>query len=210
MKISYAITVKDEEVEIQKLLGFLLEKKRQEDEIVILFDSKNGTSKVREILSSYSLLGWYGWYERDFNDDFADHKNHFTALCTGDYIFQIDADELPSETLIGILPELLESNPNNEVYLVPRVNTVEGLTEEHIQRWRWNLNTKGWVNWPDYQWRIYKNIPTIKWINRVHEKLDGFTTYAAIPLEGQFEGCYLIHPKTIERQERQNNYYNTL
>jgi len=210
MKISYAITVKDEEVEIQKLLGFLLEKKRKEDEIVILFDSKNGTSKVREILNSYSLLGWYGWYERDFNDDFADHKNHLMGLCTGDYIFQIDADELPSETLIGILPELLESNPNNEVYLVPRVNTVEGLTEEHIQRWRWNLNTKGWVNWPDYQWRIYKNIPTIKWINRVHEKLDGFTTYAAIPLEGQFEGCYLIHPKTIERQERQNSYYDTL
>jgi len=209
MKISYAITVKDEEVEIQKLLGFLLEKKREEDEIVILFDSKNGTSKVREILNSYSLLDWYKWYERDFNDDFADHKNHFTALCTGDYIFQIDADELPSETLIGILPELLESNPNNEVYLVPRVNTVEGLTEEHIQRWGWNLNTKGWVNWPDYQWRIYKNIPTIKWINKVHEKLDGFTTYATIPLEGQFEGCYLIHPKTIERQERQNSYYGT-
>ena len=211
MKISYAITVKDELNELELLVNFLIKRKRTEDEIVILYDSKNGSKGVDEWLRSNSVAeNNYRWHNRDFNDDFADHKNHLMGLCTGDYIFQIDADELPSETLIGILPELLESNPNNEVYLVPRVNTVEGLTEEHIQRWRWNLNSKGWVNWPDYQWRIYKNIPTIKWINKVHEKLDGFTTYATIPLEGQFEGCYLIHPKTIERQERQNNYYNTL
>ena len=38
MKISYAITVCNEFLEIQKLVPFLLDNKRQQDEIVILYD----------------------------------------------------------------------------------------------------------------------------------------------------------------------------
>jgi hypothetical protein len=101
----------------------------------------------------------------------------------------------------------LETNSDNEVYLVPRVNTVEGLTPEHIQKWRWNVDDKGWVNWPDYQWRIWKNKPEIKWTNKVHEVLKGHETYAALPA---MEALALYHPKDIVRQEKQNNYYDTL
>ena len=100
-----------------------------------------------------------------------------------------------------------ESNPDNEVYLVPRVNTVDGLTDEHISKWGWNVNDSGWVNWPDYQWRIYKNSDDINWVNKVHEKLEGFKTYAPLP---QIESMALYHPKDIERQEKQNEYYDTL
>ena len=141
------------------------------------------------------------------NRHFANWKNILTKACKGDYIFQIDADELPNLTLIKNLPAILESNPDNEVYLVPRVNTVEGLTSEHINLWRWNVNDKGWVNWPDYQWRIWKNKPEIKWKNKVHEVLSGHKSYAALPSQ---EELALYHPKDIERQEKQNNYYNTL
>ena len=42
MKISYAITVCNEFIEIQTLVNFLLKHKRQEDEIVILYDINNG------------------------------------------------------------------------------------------------------------------------------------------------------------------------
>ena len=106
-----------------------------------------------------------------------------------------------------MLPEIIKSNSNIEVYLVPRVNTVEGLTNEHISKWRWNVNDKGWVNWPDYQWRVWKNNSEIKWINKVHEKLDGFKTYAPLPDDIEYS---LKHPKTIKRQEKQNRYYDTL
>lgn len=139
MKLSYGLTVKNEEVEIQRLLGFLLEKKREEDEIVVLFDSKNGTSKVLDILKAYSLLDWYKWYSRDFDNHFADHKNYLNSLCSGDYIFQIDADELPHENLISQLPLVLENNSSVDLYAVPRVNTVEGLTPQHIQKWGWPI-----------------------------------------------------------------------
>ena len=142
-----------------------------------------------------------------FKNHFADWKNKLTKLCTGDYIFQIDADELPNELLIQNLPVILESNPDNEVYLVPRVNTVEGLTENHINQWGWNVNDNNWVNWPDYQWRIWKNKPEIKWKNKVHEVLDGHKSYAALPAQ---EELALYHPKDIKKQEKQNAYYNTL
>jgi glycosyltransferase involved in cell wall biosynthesis len=209
MKISYAITVCDEFLEIQKLLSLLLNNKRQQDEIVVLVDlSKNKpTSELLRYLHELSSEDYIKLVEDNFKGHFADWKNLLTKLCNGDYIFQIDADEYPHNSLIENLPAILKSNPDNEVYLVPRVNTVDGLTEEHIQKWGWNINEKGYVNWPDYQWRIWKNIPEIKWVNKVHEKLEGFLQYSPLPSQ---EELALYHPKDIKRQEKQNNYYEGL
>ena len=162
-----------------------------------------------QVLQEYSTYYSVGFKIIEFplNKDFASFKNNLKEHCSGDYIFQIDADEIPDWYLIQYLPEILQSNPDNEVYLVPRVNTVEGLTDEHIKKWRWNVNKNGWVNWPDYQWRIWKNKPEIKWVNKVHERLEGFKTYSTLPQEPEFS---IKHPKDIKRQEKQNNYYDTL
>mgnify|MGYP001281945280 CR=1 FL=1 len=46
MKISYAITVCNELNEVTTLLNFLLDNRRPEDEIVVLFDKGKGTDKV--------------------------------------------------------------------------------------------------------------------------------------------------------------------
>ena len=210
MQISYACTVCNEIVEIEKLLRFLLENKREQDEIVVLYDKANGHEDIPDLVCN--LHGEYDnpdmkFYQDRFNNHFADWKNKLTSYCEGDYIFQIDADEIPHKYLISSLPVILENNPDNEVYLVPRVNTVEGLTESHIKKWGWKVNPDGWVNFPDYQWRIWKNKPEIEWKNKVHEVLDGFKTYA--PLPGK-EELSLYHPKDIARQERQNEYYDTL
>ena len=208
MKISYAITVKDELNELQRLVTFLIDRKRTEDEIVILYDSQGGSEAVEEWLRANSVTShYYRWYSSKFNNNFADHKNYLNMLCTGDYIFQIDADEIPHENLIEKLPSILEHNSSVDLYVVPRVNTVTGLTQEHIQKWGWNVNENGWVNWPDYQTRIYRKSPEIKWVNKVHERLGGQKEFAYIPME---EDWALYHPKTIERQEKQNNYYETL
>jgi hypothetical protein len=205
MKISYAITVCNELEEIKRLVNFLLSHKRKEDEIVILFDEENGTDDVFNYIES-QVHDCEVFCEK-FKGHFAEWKNLLTSYCEGNYIFQIDADEIPNKTLIQTLPDILESNPGLDVLLVPRVNTVEGLTQEHLIKWRWEVNEQGWVNFPDLQWRIFRNSPDIKWINKVHERLEGFKSYTVLPLE---EDYALYHPKTIERQERQNNYYNTL
>ena len=208
MKISYAIPVCNELLEITKLLTFLEKHIDKKDEVIILFDSNNGSQSVENYLRAKSVNPtFFQWYPYHFDGHFANMKNHLKSLCTGDWIFQIDADELPHESLITNLKELLKLNPTTEMFLVPRVNTVDGLTQEHINKWRWNVNEKNWVNWPDYQTRIIQNGPKIKWQNKVHEQIVGVSTKGVLPMEEEW--C-LYHPKDIKRQEAQNNFYDTL
>ena len=208
MKISYAVTVCNELVEIQRLLPYLIENKREEDEIVIFYDSNNGSKSVDEYLRSLSsnTFASFRFIHYHFDGHFANMKNALTEACLGDYIFQIDADELPSKYLMHYLPVILKNN-DVEVLRVPRINTVKGLTQEHIQKWGWVIDNKGRVNWPDLQWRIYKRTPEIRWKNKVHEVLDGYKTHAILPLE---EELALEHHKDIERQEKQNELYSKL
>ena len=203
MKISYAITVKDEFVEIQRLLTILSDRKQPQDEVVVMWDSKNGDPEVETYLRKVSIGNdSFQWYSYEFDGHFANLKNKLTEHCTGDYIFQIDADEYPHEVLMDNIHAILEANDVDAV-LVPRVNTVDGLTQEHINKWNWNVSERGWVNWPDPQWRIYKNSESIRWENKVHEKLVGYKTISNLPW---MEELSLYHPKEIERQERQNEY----
>ena len=205
--ISYAITACNEHVELERLLDQLNKYIRPEDEIVVQLDI-TATNEVKQVTERYNVVGPKYEYNRiifELNGNFSSFKNNLKEHCSRDFIFQIDADEFLSEELILSLPQILEMNPDIELYAVPRINTVEGLTQEHINKWGWHINQDGWVNYPDHQTRILKNIPEIKWINKVHERLVGAKTATPLP-----EGYDLIHPKTIERQEKQNNYYNTL
>ena len=211
MKISYAIPVCNEHVELEKLLSFLIKHIDENDEIVVQCDQGNTTHEVHKVLGTFKapkgLKDPLKVITFPLKGDFASFKNNLKEHCTGHWIFQIDADELPHESLITNLKELLKLNTNTEMLLVPRVNTVEGLTQEHINKWRWNVNENGWVNWPDYQTRIIQNSPKIQWASKVHEVIVGFSTKGALPMEEEW--C-LYHPKDIKRQEIQNNFYSTL
>lgn len=205
MKISYAITVYNELLEIQRLLPYLIELKREKDEIIILWDNR-GPKEVGDYIYSYERKN-VRVYKDTFENHFADWKNKLNRLCTGDYIFQIDADEYPNNNLIEALPFILENN-TSDIVLVPRINTlIPQVTPDYVKKWGWKMNEKGWIQWPDHQWRIYKNSSEIKWINKLHEVLDGYKTYSNLP---ELEEYSLYHPKTLERQEKQNSYYNTL
>jgi hypothetical protein len=199
--ISYAITACNEHVELERLLEQLDNNIRDIDEVVIQLDT-TATEEVKEVCYKYPA---FSLWEFPLNGDFASFKNHLKSKCNRDYIFQIDADEYLSKQLIENIHQILELNPYIELYAIPRINTVEGLTQEHIQKWGWNVNVDGWVNYPDYQTRLFKNISEINWIQKVHERLVGAKINIVLP-----EGYDLIHPKTIERQEKQNNFYNTL
>lgn len=204
MKISYAVTVCNEIEEIKRLIPHLLEHKREEDEIVVMLDISNQTPDIINYLQKQRYDGTITLQGEYFDGHFADWKNKLKELCTGDYIFQIDADELPTQELLTNLHLILGGN-DIDLFLVPRDNKVKGITDEHIQKWGWKVDNLGRINFPDYQTRIYKNSPDIKWVNKVHERIEGYKTYAALPDE-----YFMHHIKTIERQEKQNNYYETL
>ena len=207
MKISYAIPVCNEHAELEKLLSFLIKYIGENDEIIIQCDQGNTTPEVYKVLYNLQHIHQLNIIEFPLNGHFSNFKNNLKEHCSGDWIFQIDADELPHESLIVNLKSLLKVNPTTEMFLVPRVNTVDGLTQTHIYQWQWNVNEKGWGNWPDYQTRIIQNNPKIKWQNKVHEQIVGISTKGALPMEEEW--C-LYHPKDIKKQEAQNNFYNTI
>ena len=206
MKVSYAILTHNEDKELKKLLDFLIEHKDEEDEIVILDDYSNN-QKTIEILDFYVSAYDIIYEQRHLLKDFANQKNYLTRMCKGEYIINIDADEIPHKQLMINLKTILESNPSIDLYYVPRVNTVDGLTQEHINHWKWNVNEKGWVNFPDWQGRIWRNRPNIRWEKPVHEMLVGFKEYTTLPAEKEYS---FIHHKDIKKQEKQNNFYKNI
>ena len=208
MKISYTISVCNEHKEIQKLLTFLFEHKRKEDQIVVQMDTK-ATKDVWNVCESFETKPFdeYKLIECALNKNFAAYKNNLNNNCDGDWIFQIDADEIPNEYLLEALPFILEANSDVEAYWVPRVNTVAGITDEHIAKWGWRVSEDGWVNFPDWQMRLFRNSDDIYWIKPVHEQLKGYTKFANLPAEEKFA---LYHPKDIGRQEMQNKFYDTI
>ena len=206
MKISYAITVCNELEEIKRLISFLRQHKRPEDEICVLLDKPKASQELLYHLFLWKEQGYIILKESTFQEHFADWKNELNRMCSGDYIFQIDADELPNEELLEALHSIL-TNSGSDVVLTPRINIVEGITPQHLQMWGWKQNDKGWVQFPDYQWRIFRNTSDITWKNKVHEVLDGYKTYAYLP---ELEEYSLYHYKHISRQESQNNFYNKL
>lgn len=206
--VSYTITVCNEDKELDHLLGFLKDRITKHDEIVVQMDTMSVTSSVRNVIDNYrNEIDNFVVIEFPLDKDFAQFKNNLKTHCSKEWIFNIDADELPSEILIQNIHDILKLNENVEMFLVPRWNTVNGITESHVKKWGWNFDNYGRINWPDYQTRIYKNKKEIIWKNKVHERLFGYTAHASLPAQEEF--CF-YHPKTIDRQEKQNKFYENI
>ena len=206
MIVCYKILTHNETDSLEKLLDFLFENIKEKDHIIVVDDYSD--APTRKILSKYVESNQYDYYQHNLDGDFSKQHNYANSLVREefDYIFCIDADEIPNKWLIENIHEILESNDVDLIWL-PRVNTVEGITEEHIQRWGWRVNEQGWVNFPDYQGRIYRNDKSIYWVNPVHEVVEGAKKVSHFPPQEEF--C-LYHPKDIERQEKQNELYENI
>jgi hypothetical protein len=209
INVTYAITVCNEHAEIMKLVNFLHPRIKKDDEILIQYDEDSVTQQVKDYLnviqqihsSNVKVIGF------PLNNDFASYKNNLKNHAKGIFIFQIDADEIPSEYMVENLSDFLLANNDVDLFFVPRINTVEGLTQEHIKKWGWQVNEHGWVNFPDYQTRLYRRTSDIEWEGKVHERIKGYNTLSVLPADADY--C-LTHHKQIERQEKQNAYYDTI
>tara|TARA_B100002019_G_scaffold293319_1_gene320074 strand:+ start:3297 stop:3938 length:642 start_codon:yes stop_codon:yes gene_type:complete len=202
MKISYGITVHNEVDELERLLSKLLVGIEEQDEVVICVDGNH--EGVRDVIKLYSIDSRVIHYNRKLDGNFADHKNSVIEKSSGDYIFHIDADEYPHEILLQQLKQILEIN-NVDLIWIPRVNTIDGMKDEHIRKWGWRVTEKKWVNYPDYQARVFRRDSDIRWTRPLHEHIIGCKTFAHLP---PHEELSLYHPKTIQKQEQQNLYYN--
>jgi hypothetical protein len=208
INVTYAITVCNELTEITQLINFLHPRLKSEDEILIQYDTDSATSQVKDYLTILTQMHKnIRVIEFPLNKDFASYKNNLKNHANGMFIFQIDADEMPSEHLVENLEFFLESNKEVDLFFVPRINTVEGLTDKHIKKWGWKVNELGWINFPDYQTRLYRRTSDIEWQGKVHERIIGYNTLSVLPQDEEY--C-LYHHKQIARQEKQNELYDTI
>tara|TARA_Y100001938_G_C8045394_1_gene408574 strand:- start:589 stop:1236 length:648 start_codon:yes stop_codon:yes gene_type:complete len=201
VQISYGITVHNEADELERLLGKLLVGIEEQDEVVICVDGNH--EGVRDVIKLYSIDSRVIHYDRKLDGNFADQKNSVIENSSGDYIFHIDADEYPHEILLQQLKQILEIN-NVDLIWIPRVNTVEGFTQDDVNRWGWKITEQGWINYPDYQARVFRRDENIRWIRPLHEYITGCKKYSHLP---PHEELSLYHPKTKEKQEEQNKFY---
>ena len=211
MKISYGITVCDEAEELHNLLHLMRELIDDNDEVIILRDMSKTSVLVGRIIDAQISLykpEQLKVVESSLNGDFATFKNQLIEYADGDYLFQLDADEMPHKFLIENIKPILKVNASIDCFYIPRVNIVSGITPEHIVRWGWRVDERQRINFPDVQMRLFRLNAGIKWKNKVHEVLDGYKTISTLPYDS--EDFCLYHIKTIEKQEKQNNFYNTL
>jgi len=205
LNISYSILTHNETDVLEDLLEFLGANKKEQDEIVVLDDYSR--DKTLGILTEYKEKYGVTWEQRALNKNFADQKNYLNSLCSGDFIFNLDADERPPKFLFENLHVFLEQNPDVDAYWVPRINTVKDITDSHIKKWGWSVNDERWINWPDWQLRIYRNVEWIKWFRPVHETVTGFKNFSHFPEDERFA---IRHNKVIENQEKQNDFYRDI
>lgn len=205
ISITYGITVCNEHTELQLLLDKLLTLIDKNDEIIVIHDITAPNHLVGEVLRKYSLN--IKVIETKLNGDFSTFKNNIIHNANCRYIFQIDADELPTEQFIKILKPYLRREKSVDIFYVPRINIVEGITNEYIEKMGWKRNNEGYINFPDYQARILKNNKKIFWKNKVHEILTGNKNFTEIEKRYEYS---LIHIKNFEKQKLQNKFYETL
>ncbi|RZJ48745.1 MAG: glycosyltransferase [Flavobacterium sp.] len=206
VKISYGITVCNEESELSELLNTLLPLIDDKDEVIVLQDITHESLAVSKLLESYQNKIIH--IKSKLNGDFATFKNNLITAATKDYLFQIDADEIPNNELIKNLKKYLSSRYKCDVFFVPRINIVKGITDDDLQKWSWKIDENGYINFPDYQQRILKLNHNIFWKNKVHEVLFGFKKIDFLPKD-DVSFC-LMHEKDIDKQSRQNDFYSKL
>jgi glycosyltransferase involved in cell wall biosynthesis len=208
MKISFAVTTHNEGEYIQKLLEQLITHININDSEIVIVDDYSDDPRTVEILEWAGLQPKVTVKQRKLDGDFSGHKNYLNSLCKGEYIFQVDADEMLHPHLLTHIETVIKSNPAVDLFFVPRVNIVNGLTDEDVKRWGWVVNENQWVMWPDYQTRIYRNSPgTIEWQGKVHERIIGYEVMSRLPAQEEWA---IYHVKDIDRQRKQNEFYNTL
>jgi glycosyltransferase involved in cell wall biosynthesis len=206
--ISYLLTCKNTGFELQFLLERLY-KYGQNNECIIL-DDYSDEPVTLQVLNNASNNSFFKVHKHKLDRNYSEHKNYGKSFCKGEYIFQIDDDELPTETLLENLNDILELNGDVELFWIPRINDFKGVNNQNAAQWGWKLSPyedRLIVNWPDVQGRLFKNLPYIEWKRRLHEKVEGSKTHVHLPYEYEFA---LHHNKTIEKQVETNIKYNKM
>jgi hypothetical protein len=160
------------------------------DEIVLAADARVAPHDLRE----YAAVA-----DKVFRIDVVHAERHFAwlhAQCTGDWIFRIDADEVPSRALVEALP-WLQKDADVRQYWLPRI-----WLYGDARHW---LDEPPW--WPDYQLRLYRNDCFLRFAGTQHSTAVSQppSRYLEVPL---YHLDLLVNSR--EERERKAAFYDSL
>ena len=202
--ITYGITVADEFFEFKRLINSLEPYVLPDEEIVVLADQNKVTKEIEDFCELCGLKVNYF----DFQKDFSEFKNTLFDLSTKSYLMQVDADEQMPPSLLNALRAVAKKG-DIDLLWIPRINVVRGATEDHIKKYNWTINEMGWEGFPDFQSRFVSTKGHVKWKNKVHEVLSGANNQARLLIDPIEHFC-ILHVKDIQKQEKQNDLYDTI
>lgn len=135
--------------------------------------------------------------------DFAAARNRLSASSQSEWVLMLDPDETLSTGFVQRLPEMLHREV--DAFAIPRENTLRGKVADVnrlLTKRGWRADEQGRINWPDYQWRLYRNdLKNIYWVGKQHEVLCHIVSPCFLKADGT-EG-YIVHPKSAMRQAKQ-------
>jgi len=201
MHLSYLVTCHNEGESLGLLLTKLCDTLKPNHEIIVV-DDYSDCPKTLAVLESFNTK--IKLYKHKLDNNYGAHKNYGIEQCTGKWIFQLDSDELPTDALVTNIDLILESNDSSEIIWLPRCNHFSGYTQQDVVDWGWRISHGGLVNFPDYQSRLFRNQPHIRYQRRLHEKVEGHKSYVFVPPQQDYA---IIHNKTIEKQRESNQNY---
>ena len=129
-------------------------------------------------------------------DSFEIQKNYALDNTNNEWRLLIDADEQYQHLFWNQLPWYIcfAENKGIDCFKVPRINTVDDPTEHYVKQRGWQLNAFNWVNYPDYQQRLYKK--NCRYSGRTHERIVGSEK------DFMLLGVNILHHKSLSRQDR--------
>ncbi len=118
LMITYTISVHNEHEELSKLLKFLTDCIDADDKIIVQGDAGKVTKEVTSVIRTYVFNNNFEYIEFPLKNEFSAFKNNLILNCKTDYIFNIDADELPNPLLIENIKHIIIDNSEVDIFYV--------------------------------------------------------------------------------------------
>ncbi len=217
LSVTYAVTVSTEAEELRRLLKQLSKNLDDEDRILIQVDQDNHSEEVIQVINKFGSsipANQYKVIYYPLNKNFAAFKNNLLKNAGNNgFMFQLDADEILSFSLMQNLKYYLAQNQDVDLIMLPRANYYINMEEDQDfqEMDKTHSDELGRFRYPDLQGRIIKlGNKKLRYNGELHEGILGAKKIVTMPHTGKNQSWDLIHIKTMKKQKISDKLYKEI
>lgn len=200
--LSVALIVKNEEEHLPHCLSSI---KDLADEIVVV--DTGSTDRTVEIARGFgAVLGYFEWV-----DDFAAARNESLALCTGDWVLVLDADEAIDPLDHQAIRALM--NEGGQAYRLRSRSYLLAASQITLDAAP-TLNTspytegRSYTHYTDFHaLRLCRNLPGLQFTGKIHELLEPFWLAQGAEIKNADPVIHHYGKTLIDREIHKQSFY---